>query len=151
MQLTKYTDYALRVLVYLGQRQGQRTTINDITQHYGISRNHLMKIIHHLSQVGYVQSSRGRLGGLNLGKDPAEINIAQVVRETEKNMALFECFGSSNTCTIEPECVLKHVLHRAHESFMDALAVFTLADVLALQGGDPLYGSATQKPITLNL
>ena len=149
MQLTKYTDYALRVLVYLGQRQNQRTTINDITQHYNISRNHLMKIIHHLSQAGYVQSSRGRLGGLSLGKDPAEINIATVVGETEKNMSLVECFGSHNTCTIEPECVLKHVLHRAHESFMEALAVFTLADVLHLQGA----GSAKQselKPITLN-
>jgi len=150
MQLTKYTDYALRVLLYLGQRQDRRTTINDITEHYHISRNHLMKIIHHLSQAGYVQSSRGRLGGLSLGMDPAEINIGTVVGETEKNMALVECFGTHNTCTIEPECVLKYVLHRAHESFMEALAVFTLADILALQKQASDTGTVDLKPIIVN-
>ena len=133
MQLTKFSDYALRVLLFLAQNQDKRTTINDISEHYNISRNHLMKIVHSLSTAGFIKSSRGRSGGLNLGAAPSSITIADVIRHTEKKMDLVECFDTGETCMLESDCVLKHVLHRAQDSFMDVLSLFTLADILDRQ------------------
>ncbi len=133
MQLTKYTDYALRVLLILGQNQDKRITIDDITRHYHISRNHLMKIVHSLSVAGFINSTRGRSGGLMLGMAPEKITIADVVRHTEKNMALVECFATGSTCTVDPDCVIKHILYRAQDNFMDVLSIFTLADILDRQ------------------
>ena len=133
MQLTKFTDYALRVLLYLGQHKDKRVTIDDLSRHYHISRNHLMKIVHTLSMAGFIHSTRGRSGGLVLGAPPSTITIADVVRETEKNMALVECFETGSTCTLESDCVLKYVLHRAQDSFMEVLSLFTLADILERQ------------------
>lgn len=133
MQLTKYTDYALRVLLYLGQHPDQRVTIDDLAGHYGISRNHLSKIVHDLSLAGFIRSTRGRGGGLRLGAAAETISIAAVVRHTEPSMALVECFQTGSTCNLESDCVLKHVLQRAQDSFMQVLALFTLADLLARQ------------------
>ncbi len=150
MQLTKFTDYALRVLIYLGQHNDKRVTIDDISRHYHISRNHLMKIVHTLSVAGFIHSTRGRSGGLMLGVPANKIFIADVVRETEKNMALVECFDTGSTCMLESDCVLEHLLHRAHDSFMEVLSVFTLADILERQTLLAKNSTVThEKPISL--
>lgn len=133
MQLTKFTDYALRVLLFLGQNQDKRVTIDDISNHYHVSRNHLMKIVHSLSVAGFIHSSRGRNGGLSLGMSPSCITVADVILHTEKNMDLVECFESDSTCMLESDCVLRHVLHRAQDSFLEVLSMFSLADILERQ------------------
>lgn len=130
MQLTKFTDYALRVLLFLAKNQDKRVTIDDLADHYHVSRNHLMKIVHNLSVAGFIHSSRGRSGGLSLGMSADKITIADIISHTEKNMELVECFESDSACTLESDCVLKYVLHRAMDNFMEVLKLFTLADIL---------------------
>lgn len=131
MQLTLYTDYSLRVLVYLGLRPGEQATINELAEAYGISRNHLVKVVHHLGQTGYVHTMRGKSGGMRLGKPVDEIIIGEVVRQTEPHMNLLECFEEeTNTCPITAACALKHALYQARKAFIDVLDCYTLADVL---------------------
>jgi Rrf2 family nitric oxide-sensitive transcriptional repressor len=131
MQLTLYTDYSLRVLVYLGLRPGEQATINELAEAYGISRNHLVKVVHHLGQTGYVHTMRGKSGGMRLGKPVDEIVIGEVVRQTEPHMNLLECFEEeTNTCPIVATCALKHALYQARKAFIDVLDSYTLADVL---------------------
>lgn len=132
MQLTLYTDYSLRVLLYLGLNPRRMATITEIAASYGISRNHLVKVVHNLAIQGFVQSTRGRGGGLKLARPPQDINIGDVVRHTEVNFQLVECFDKkSNTCPIAPACFLKGALHEAQTAFMSVLDRYTLADVLA--------------------
>jgi len=133
MQLTKFTDYALRVLLFLAQNQDKRITIDDISNHYHVSRNHLMKIVHSLSVAGFIHSSRGRNGGLSLGMDASSITVADVILHTEKNMELVECFETGSTCMLESDCVIRHILHRAQDSFIEVLSLFSLADILERQ------------------
>jgi len=131
MQLTLYTDYSLRVLIYLGMRPEKQVTISEMAEAYGISRNHLVKVVHHLGQTGYVHTTRGKSGGMRLGKPVEEIVIGQVVRQTEPHMNLLECFEEeTNTCPIAAACALKNVLYRARKAFIDTLDGYTLADVL---------------------
>ena len=131
MQLTLYTDYSLRVLIYLGARPDRLTTIDEIAESYGISRNHLVKIIHKLGQTGYIHTIRGRSGGSRLAKAPEEIVIGQLVRRTEPHMNLLECFDMEhNTCPITAACALKGALYQAKKAFMDVLDSYTLADLL---------------------
>ena len=133
MQLTKFTDYALRVLLFLAQNQDKRVTIDDLANHYNVSRNHLMKIVHSLSVAGFIRSSRGRNGGLNLGMPANSITVADVILHTEKNMDLVECFETGSNCMLESDCVLRHVLHRAQDSFMEVLSLFSLTDIIERQ------------------
>ena len=133
MQLTKFTDYALRVLLFLAQNPDKRITIDEISKHYQVSRNHLMKIVHSLSVAGFIHSSRGRNGGLSLGMSASSITIADVILHTEKNMDLVECFETGSNCMLESDCVLRHVLHRAQDSFIEVLSLFSLADILERQ------------------
>ena len=131
MQLTLYTDYSLRVLVYLGMRPEHQATISEISEAYGISRNHLVKVVHNLGQTGYVHTTRGKSGGIRLGMPVHEIVIGQVVRKTEPHMNLLECFDQEmNTCPISAACALKRALYRARRAFMEVLDSYTLADVL---------------------
>jgi len=131
MQLTLYTDYSLRVLLYLGKHPGERATITQISDHYGISRNHLVKVVHNLSQIELIHTIRGKSGGMLLAHDPKDINIADVVQHIEPNMDILECFNdASNTCPITEACGLKGVLFQAKKSFMDVLRSYTLADLL---------------------
>jgi len=131
MQLTLYTDYSLRVLVYLGMRPESQATISEIAEAYGISRNHLVKVVHHLGQTGYVHTTRGKSGGIRLGKPAHDIIIGQVVRTTEPHMNLLECFDNEmNTCPITSACALKRALYQARKAFMDVLDQYTLADML---------------------
>jgi Rrf2 family nitric oxide-sensitive transcriptional repressor len=131
MQLTLYTDYSLRVLLYLGLKPRRMATITDIAQSYGISRNHLVKVVHNLATQGFIHSTRGRGGGITLARPAAEINIGDVVRHTEVSFDLVECFDRErNTCPIAAACILKSALYEAQRAFMGVLDRYTLADVL---------------------
>ena len=136
MQLTSYTDYALRTLIYLALRE-EGGTVTQVSESFKISRNHLVKVAHHLGQLGYIQTTRGKSGGMKLAMDPAEINIGEVVRKVEPNFTLVECFREDGgECVITPACALKGALARAEMAFMGVLREYTLADVVA--NGDEL-------------
>ena len=132
MRLTVYTDYSLRTLMYLGVRGTENlTTIQEIADAYQISKNHLMKVTYDLGQHGYIETIRGRGGGIRLAMDPKDINIGEVVRKTEEDFHIVECFNpESNLCKISPECQLKNALHQALQAYLAVLDSYTLADVL---------------------
>ncbi len=131
MQLTMYTDYSLRVLIYLGLQRDRLSTVSEIAGSYGISRNHLVKVVHNLSSLGFIHSTRGKGGGLSLARAPEQINIGDVVRNTEANFDIVECFdGKQRNCPITTVCRLKGVLSDAANAFLGVLDGYTLADVL---------------------
>ncbi|MCW5979645.1 MAG: Rrf2 family transcriptional regulator [Bryobacteraceae bacterium] len=132
MRLTAYTDYSLRVLMYLGLKNDALATIGEISEAYGISSNHLMKIIHNLAKLGYIKTIRGRGGGMKLAGEPQEINLGQFVRQVEPDFAIVECFEPRrrHECVITPACRLQVVLGKAVQSFLDVLDQYTLADLL---------------------
>ena len=131
MHLTRYTDYAIRVLLYLAVKDEERATINEIADTFSISRNHLMKIVQELSHKGYLTAIRGKSGGLLLGRRPETISLGTLVRDTEHEMALVECFRDDNTCVITPACRLQPILAEALTAFLSVLDQYTLADLLA--------------------
>jgi len=126
MRLTRYTDYAIRVLLYLGAQPERVCSISEIARAYGISQNHLMKVAHDLGKAGYVEGVRGRSGGIRLAKSADQINVGDVVRRTEEGFELVEC----GTCVIAPACGLTGVLDEALAAFMAVLDRYTLADLL---------------------
>ena len=130
MRLTTFTDYSLRVLIYLAVNDEQKTTIAQIVQIYGISKNHLMKVVHELSQRHYLIALRGKNGGLRLNRPPSEINIGELVRAMESDFAIAECFGQNNQCVLTPACSLRTVLGEALEAFLAVLDGYTLEDIL---------------------
>lgn len=135
MQLTLYSDYSLRVLIYLGLRPHQLCTITEIAEAYGISRNHLVKVVHNLGMLGWIDTARGRGGGMALSRPADQINIGAVVRQTEPGFTLVECFEmKTNTCPIAPVCVLKGALQAAQTAFLQVLDSYTLADLLKNAG-----------------
>jgi len=137
MQLTQYTDYSLRVLIYLSQKKtGELATISEIAEFYGISRNHLVKVVHNLATYGFIHTMRGKNGGMCLARPADEINIGEVVRQTEPNFDIAECFNKeSNTCVISPICALKSILGDARTSFIQTLDRYTIANALNPQHG----------------
>lgn len=131
MQLTVFTDYGLRTLMFLAARAGDICSVKDIANHYGISRNHLVKVVHHLSQTGYIVSTKGRGGGIRLADGTAQLRLGDIVQALEPNMNLVECFDSkTNTCRITGACQLKHYLRDANRAFIAALNEHTLADTV---------------------
>lgn len=129
VQLTLYTDYSLRMLLYLGVMES--ATIAEVAERFQISRNHLVKVAHNLTRKGYVHAMRGRTGGIRLAMRPEDISIGQVVRDMEPHLNLVECFDSrSPWCVILPECILKNVLVQAEQAFLGVLNDHTLADLL---------------------
>nr|WP_096226249.1 nitric oxide-sensing transcriptional repressor NsrR [Geobacillus sp. FJAT-46040] len=127
-----YTEYALRVLLFLGALdEEEKTNIKDIAAAFSISEHHLSKIVYELGKLGYIETIRGRNGGIHLAKRPAEIVIGAVVRETEENLSLVECFAAhGNECVLTPVCRLRFALHEALEAFLRVLDAYTLADLL---------------------
>lgn len=130
MRLMTMTDYALRLLMYLGQRPESLCTIAEIAVAYGISEGHLMKITHKLGQHGWIDTVRGKGGGIRLAHAPAQIQLGQVVRTIENDFYLVECFATGSTCTLTGHCHLTEVMHSALDSFLNRLDEFTLADIL---------------------
>lgn len=126
MRLTRYTDYAMRVVLFLGSRPDRLCSIAEIARAYAISQNHLMKVVNDLVNAGYLQSVRGRAGGVRLARSPADINIGALVRHTEGDFDLVECA----TCIISPACGLTGVFDEALGAFLRVLDRYTLADVL---------------------
>lgn len=131
MRLTRYSDYAMRVLLYLGQRPDRLCSATEISRAYGISQNHLMKVINDLVRTGYLASVRGRKGGVRLAMPPQEICIGAVMRHTEQDFDLVGC----STCLVASACGLTSVLEEAVAAFLGVLDRYTLADVLARRGG----------------
>lgn len=133
MRLTKWTDYTLRVLLHCASLRSREkpTTIAEIAERHQVSRSHLMKIVMMLSSLGWIESSRGRSGGIRLSVDPSQISIGDVVRQTETDFDIVECFDdASNSCRLNGRCKLKTVLKRASDSFLNELDQVTLADML---------------------
>lgn len=133
MQLTRFTDYSLRVLISVGLSSPEGgITISEIADQYGISRNHLMKVVHALARAGYLETIRGKGGGLRLAQPATEINLGRVVRETEGSFTVVPCFHreSARMCTIAPACLLKDVLRDALQSFLEVLDGYTLTDLI---------------------
>ena len=129
MQLTLFSDYSLRVLLYLSMHRDRRVALSEISTAYGVSQNHLIKVVQRLIEARLVASVRGRGGGLTLGCEPSEINVAAVVRLTEPSLNLVECFDHrTNTCPIDTACGLKGALVRAQAAFFAELERYTLAD-----------------------
>jgi Rrf2 family nitric oxide-sensitive transcriptional repressor len=131
MRLTKYSDYSLRVLIYLGVHPHTLSTVSAIAGAYGISHNHLMKVVHKLGTLGYIQTIRGKRGGIKLVRPADSINLGEVVRRTEEDFYMVECFNTaSGHCRIQPACALQGVLQDALDGFFAVLDRYTLADVL---------------------
>ena len=142
MRFTRYTDYALRVLMYLGRKGEDLATIKEIAARYGISENHLMKVVHQLGRHGYIMTIRGRQGGMRLAAAPENINIGEVVRATEDDMRVVECFDTeTNSCPISSVCGLAGMIDEALAAFLAVLDQKTLADVL---GKSPGLGASLQ-------
>ncbi|MFS0823402.1 RrF2 family transcriptional regulator [Bacillus sp. 1P02SD] len=132
MRLTNYTDYSLRVLMYLAiKNEEELCTIQEIAEAYNISKNHLMKIIHHLGKLEYIKTIRGRNGGFRLAKHPKDINIGEVVSNTEDDFNIVDCFKEGGGyCSISPSCKLKHALNEALQAFINVLNGYTLEDLV---------------------
>lgn len=133
MRLTDYTDYSLRVMLFLALRRENLSTIQEISDAYGISKNHLMKVVQRLGELGWVETIRGRNGGLRLAQASLGLTVSAVVRETESDFALVSCFpdenGERRNCVIEPQCKLKHALAAARDAFLAELDRHTIGEL----------------------
>jgi Rrf2 family nitric oxide-sensitive transcriptional repressor len=130
MKLTRFTDYSLRVLIYLGLKNDGRVTIKEISEAYNISRNHLMKVVSLLTRMGYVDARRGPGGGIALARPAQDIVVADVVRDMEDDLNLVECFCEEGSCIIKPVCELKSALSQALAAYLQTLERYTLQDLL---------------------
>lgn len=151
MQLSKFSDYSLRVLIYLAGQPDTLSTIDEISDRYAISKDHLRKIVHNLAQSGWIESKRGRSGGLSLAMNPAEISLGKVVRSTEENLAIVECFNPAiDTCQISGVCRLSGMLDEALQAFLSVLDKYSLNDITAGQSelmarlGLPTFDTTTR-------
>ena len=128
MQLTKHTDYAFRTLIYLASNSDRLCNIQEVAETFALSKSHLMKIVNQMVHAGWVESVRGKNGGIRLAKQPQDINVASVVSGMEQTLAPINC--EEPPCSINHNCVLKSVLWRAQKEFMQYLQNYTLADVI---------------------
>ncbi|RLA13864.1 MAG: BadM/Rrf2 family transcriptional regulator [Gammaproteobacteria bacterium] len=132
MQLTYFTDYCFRVLIYLAQHPDQKATIDQLQDYFGISRNHLVKVVHWLGQHEYVTTRRGKGGGILLGGDPAGINVGEVFKQAEQRLDLVECMGDNCECRIVQQCGLQGVIRAGLAAFVQVVDGYSLADVSGL-------------------
>jgi Rrf2 family transcriptional regulator, nitric oxide-sensitive transcriptional repressor len=134
MRLTLRTDYALRVLMYVSVKRESLSTIPEIVDHFDISRGHVMKVVHHLGQLGYLETIRGKRGGIRLARKPEQINVGAVVRDMEEELGVLGCLqGSEGYCRIEESCVLRSALRDATNAFLATLDRYALADLIRPQ------------------
>lgn len=132
VRLTVYTDYSLRLLMYAALAPDGLITIGEVADAYGISRNHLTKVVHQLGLAGYLETVRGKGGGLRLARRPEDIVLGEIVRRTEPDLALTPCFEPVDACcAIRPACLLEGVLREARAAFLEVLDRHTLADLAA--------------------
>ena len=131
MRLTSFTDYTLRVLMYLALQPERLATIPEIARAYAISENHLMKVVHQLAKSGVIESVRGKGGGIRLARPASEIRLGAVVRQAEGEAAIVECLGDAPQCNLIPACKLKGVLVRAFDALYAVLDEYTLADMVS--------------------
>jgi len=130
MHLSKYTDYSFRILMYLASHEDRLVTISEVSKRYAISKNHLVKIVHHLAQAGIIKSVPGKNGGITLGKEPKKINLLDVIEITESNFDLAECFTKQGFCIIQDNCKLTKILTEALFSFFKVMGKYNLSDLL---------------------
>jgi Rrf2 family nitric oxide-sensitive transcriptional repressor len=131
MKLTLFSDYSLRILMFAALRDDVKFSVNDVAKAYRLSRNHTAKAVNFLTQSGYLRAQRGRGGGIRLGREPKDIVVGKLVRQTETSSPLVECFdAASNTCPLIHACLLQHALGRARTAFFDTLDGYTLADLV---------------------
>lgn len=148
MRLTSFTDYSLRTLLYLCAHREKLVTIQDIADMHAISKNHLMKVVYQLGQSGLIETVRGRNGGLRLGREPKDINIGALVRDTETDFFMAECFDRAHdTCPLTPNCKLKGALWSATQAFLAELDKLTLEDMLPDAGASLGLASGAEQPI----
>lgn len=131
MRLTLYTDLSLRLLMFLALDPPGQATIQTVADRYRVSRNHLMKVAQQLGQAGFIETVRGRGGGLRLRRPPAEITIGEVVRTTEEDFRMVACFGDEASCVLTPACRLRGALGEALAAYLGTLDRYTLADLTA--------------------
>lgn len=131
MQLTSFTDYGIRVLMYLATQPEQISSVKEIAEYYNISRNHLAKIIHRLSQLGYINTSKGKGGGIQISKGIEKLNLGEIIIALEPNFNIVECFDAqNNTCRITNSCQFKHYISEARENFINTMNKYTLGDTI---------------------
>ncbi|MEJ2756578.1 MAG: Rrf2 family transcriptional regulator [Gammaproteobacteria bacterium] len=129
MTISIFTDYALRTLMYLASHPDRMSSVKEIAEHFDISRNHLVKVVHRLSQLTYIETVKGKGGGINIAKDTTRLRLCDLISELEPNMNMVECFDAkTNTCRITELCQLKHYLFEATKSYIAVLNQYTLAD-----------------------
>lgn len=136
MRLTVYTDYSLRLLMYLALKDPEPATVEEVAGRLGVSKNHLTKVVYRLGLGGYVQTLRGRYGGLRLARPAKTISLGDVVRYTESDMAMVPCFGAGEAnCVLFPKCDLRHALDEALRAFLEVLDGYSIADVTQSRSG----------------
>ena len=129
MQITRFTDYGLRTLMYVAARSESIASVKEVSEQYGISRNHLVKVVHRLSQLGYIETTKGKGGGIKIAKGTEKLRLGELIKQLEPNMNMVECFDAkTNTCRITGSCQLKHYLFEATQSFINTMNKYTLAD-----------------------
>ena len=141
MRLTTMTDYALRLLMYVAHRPERLCTIAEVARAYGVSEAHLMKITHQLALAGFIETVRGKGGGMRLAREPALVNLGEVVRAMEPDFSLVECFASDNSCVLTGHCRLAGAISGALDAFLGHLDRYTLGDLI---GSPP-----AAQPVTL--
>jgi Rrf2 family transcriptional regulator, nitric oxide-sensitive transcriptional repressor len=134
MRLTFHTDFSLRLLMYVALRPERLVTAEEVAQAYDLSKNHLMKVILGLSAKGYIETVRGRSGGIRLGKDPQAIGIGAVIRDMEGDFSLVECMTGEGSCVIQGPCRLKGIIKEALAAYFSVLDKYTLADLMVRKG-----------------
>ncbi len=148
MRLTQHTDYALRVLIFLGLKNGDLATIHEIATSYDISKNHLMKVVQKLASEDYIESVRGAGGGIRLSRAPESINLGDVISTMEADAGLVECLRPANACVITPACSLAGILKSAAAAFAAELSRHTLADLLPANKRKEFYSLLNFTDIT---
>jgi len=137
MRLTLHADYSLRVLMYAGLKGDELSTILELSDRFEISKSHVMKVVHELGRLGYIETQQGKNGGFRLLRKPNQINIGAVVRDAEQELGVIGCLQQNNYCRIQPACVLRHALAEATQAFLAILDGYSLEDLI--RPGRPLY------------